>query len=137
MEAATGISLIKVDGATTALNFREITLSVDNQLRPVEAIGNIAPVDQNYGRSRITGSFSTYLADMDLYDKVRNNTALELEWTVSKTPKSYNFRMPNVKLTGGSPSAGGPNSDIMPDYPFQALYDTSAGSQLVITRTSV
>jgi hypothetical protein len=44
------------------------------------------------------------------------------------------FNLPNVKYNGGQPDVSGDGA-ITLSMPFQALYDSTAASELVITRT--
>lgn len=134
-DGANDVEWITIDGVTTTLFVQQINLSINNGLRPVEAISYLTPPSINEGRSRVTGSFSAYLNDMDLYDKLAANTALALEWQVGTNSQTYNFRIPEAIITTGSPQAGGPDTDVIPEYSFQARYHASAASQLIITRS--
>ena len=116
---------------------KSISLTVDNQHRPVEAIGLDAPVDVNKGTANITGSIEAYLsaASFDLYANVLNQSDVILSWTVSDGASSYTFTLPRVKLSGEAPQSGGLDQDVMISVDFAALIDTGTSTSLRIVRS--
>jgi hypothetical protein len=135
-DAAAGITSLKVDGASVdGCIFKSVAFTVNNNLRPIEAMGYDAACNISKGRAMVTGSFEIYFTSNAYYEKLIANTAVELEFTVSDGSKTYTFRWPSLKFSSGTPQATGIDTDVMQSLEWTALYDTSAGTSMRITRT--
>lgn len=136
MDGAAGITSLKVDGSELeGCIFRSIAFSLNNNLRPIEAMGNDAACNISKGRATVTGSMELYFTDTTYYDKLIANTATELEFTVSDGVKTYAFRWPSVKFGSGTPQATGVDTDVMQSIEWTGLYDASAATSMMITRS--
>lgn len=138
MNAVSDLSEIKIDDTTFTGCLQSVNLSVNNNLRAANCIGSDTPSDQIAGTAEITGSIEAYLTDTTIQwytDRVLNQTPMAISFTISDGTTSYNFNIPNAKITGEAPQAEGINTDVMITADFTALYDDTTGSSLVITRT--
>jgi len=83
----------------------------------------------------VEGTLNLEFDKLDMYRKFVNGTAADVTFTftggdyitsdddvVSDTKYSLSLRFPNLKFSGSTPLAGGPDI-IVTDYPFVALYD--------------
>lgn len=128
-------STLKIDNAPATQYIQQITLSLENGLRPINALGHVAPIDQAYGRSMLTGQITAYFNDFSFYDHLLNSLSFEVDWLITSGAHSYNIKLPKLKLSSGTPMADAIDKDIMPAYAFTALYNVSDASQIIITRT--
>ena len=127
-------STLKIDGVSATQYIQQITLSLENGLRPINALGYVAPINQAYGRSMLTGQVTAYFTDFAFYNHLKNSTSFEIDWFITSGGNSYNIKLPKLKLSSGTPMADAIDKDIMPAYAFTALYNPSDVSQIIITR---
>jgi len=138
MNAVSDLSGITIDGTLFTGCLQSVELNINNNLRPAECIGSSTPSDQILGTAEITGSLEAYLTDTTIQwytDQVINQTKFEIQFTISDGTSSYNFHIPNARISGDSPMAEGINTDVMVSVDFLALFDETAGSSLVITKS--
>lgn len=118
-------------GVVTEVNF---TLENGLEIKPV--IGSQLTLEPSIGRSDVTGQMTAYFETNAQLLKFLNETASSLDFTaVDAAGNSYLFDFPNIKYSGGDNPTSGEGA-IAVTMPFQALYDATDTSNLVITRTS-
>jgi hypothetical protein len=126
--------VLKEGGVTTAA-VTEISLSIDNGLQALYAIGSQVTNQPTIGKSNVSGQMTAYFQDTTLLDKFVNDTESSLEVTFSDVAgNSIKLEIPRLRYTGAPPDVKnvGP---ITLALPWQALYSSSSVSNLVITRT--
>jgi len=114
----------------------EGSLTLENGLAPRFVMFSDMMNEPMIGRSNLSGSITAYFENATLLDKFLNETASTLEFVVEVGGWRYSFFMPNVKYNGGQPDVS-EQADIMLTLPFQALYDTTYGTNLVIAKTAI
>lgn len=132
--ASPDVGTIQVDGGSAPSPIRSIQLSLNNNMRPTEALGNSAPLNQRKGRATITGTIEAYFDDVTLYNKLINNTAASLSWVASDGTNSYTFLLPKIKFGDGNPTADAGDQDVIQTLSFTALYDATEATSLKVTR---
>ena len=119
---------ITYDGSAVGnIVIREISLDINNNLRPNNSLLSISAVDQKAGTAQVTGSLSAYVGtdSWDIYDKMLANTATSLVWTITDSAGTgYIFNLPNIKLTGSAPAGSGENQDVMIEADFTCIVTT-------------
>ena len=138
VNAVDGLSAINIAGTAFTGCIQAITLNINNNFRPEQCIGSTTPGDQIPGTAVITGTVSAYLTDTTVQwytSQVLNNSAFDIQFTLSDGTNTYDFDLPNCRISGSAPSATGIDTDVMADIEFTALRDATAASSLVITRT--
>lgn len=138
MNATSDIGTVTIDGVSTGICINSMTLDINNNMRETTCIGKEFANDVKYGSASITGSVELYLSAevFDLYQNVLDNTSVALTYTIDDGTYSYTFLLPNVKLSGDTPAAGGKDNDVMLSLTYSALYDATEGTSLKITRTA-
>ena len=111
-----------------------LSLTIDNNLRAQNEIGNLGATGIGLGQFSVTGSMSAYFSSGTLYEKFVNGTDSALSITLNDGSNSYTFLLPKIEYTTGTVTAGSTNSDVMSDLEFIAKYDTSEACTLKITR---
>ena len=127
---------IQEGGAPIAV-VTSIEFSLENGLEPLFAVGSKTTNRPSIGKSRLTGTMTTYFESKTLYEKFINETSssilLEL---VDLAGNTYDFEFPNVKYNSGQPDVSGEGA-VTVSMDFVALYDGTDLSQIVITRDPI
>lgn len=129
-EGGTGSS--DVISLVTSLEF-----SITNNLSPTFIVGADSAQAINAGRAIVEGTMTCYYEDNTLINKFLNETESSLQVSVDDPTDAnpYTFNFPRIKYNGASVPLADESSRII-TLPFIALYDTSEGTNLKITRTS-
>lgn len=61
LNGSSDVSSVKINGVTTDICISSLTLDVNNNLRPINCIGSVAPTNQAKGSASVTGSVEVYL----------------------------------------------------------------------------
>jgi len=127
---------IQEGGAAIAV-VTSIEFTLENGLEPLFAVGSKTTNRPSIGKSRLTGTMTTYFQSKTLYEKFINETSssilLEL---VDLAGNTYDFDFSNVKYNSGQPDVSGEGA-VTVSMDFVALYDATDASQIVITRDPV
>lgn len=134
--AAVDVSSIKVGGTETTLVVPAYSISVNNNLRPLNDLRARTPNSYGYGSADVSGSFTAYFVDHNIIENSVTNVALDLDVTVALGGKSFQFDTPNARVTSGWPTIQGQNQDIAPAYNFTAFRDSGLASPIAITRVT-
>tara|TARA_R110000822_G_scaffold11698_9_gene42482 strand:- start:393 stop:1313 length:921 start_codon:yes stop_codon:yes gene_type:complete len=113
----------------------ELQFTLGNGIEPRFVIGDDKTIRPQIGRSNISGQIVAYFENADLVNKFLGETASSLDFTVSDAAgNSYLIEFPNILYNGASPDTQGQGA-ITLTMPFQALYDSTEGTNIKITRT--
>ena len=123
---------LEIDDVANAL-ITEITLTLENGIEPRFVVGSAETIRPSIGRSNLTGQVTAYFEDSDMVNRFLDETETKLEFTLGDGTNEYKVELPRIKFTGGQPDVKG-TGPITLAMPFQALYDPTVESQIVITR---
>jgi hypothetical protein len=122
------------EGGSTIATVTAVDITLENGLEPLFSIGSDTTNRPSIGKSRVSGSLTTYFEDKALYQKFLNETASEIVLTITDaSAQSYVIDLPNIKYNSGQPDVSGEGS-VTVSMDFVALYNSADASQLVITR---
>lgn len=121
---------------------RQLTLQVQNNLRPQSAIGQVGLVGVGSGRCDVTGSINCYFNDRTQYDKYIAGTSTSINYRMvapSNTLNSLPARalictLPNIEFESGSIPVPQGNTDVMVNLGYRAKYDPTTNSQVMFQR---
>lgn len=114
-----------------------IDLNIENSIEPNFVVGSATTAGNTIGRSNVTGSVTAYFDSMALMNKFINETSTSLKFDlVSDLGNTLSVELPNVKYGSGQPDVSGDGS-ITLSLDFQALYDATADTNIVILKTDV
>lgn len=137
MNASSDFGSLEIDGSPTDACIMSMELNVDNALRAINCLGSDAPTDQRKGTATVSGSIELYLSSESyaLYANALTNTSVSLKYSITDGTNTYEFFIPNAKLSGDTPASTGLDSDVMVSLEYTGLYDVTEDSSLVITAT--
>ena len=122
------------EGGSSIGTITALELSIENGMEATYAVGDATTKEPPLGQFRVTGSITAYLDSMSLVDKFQDETASTISFTLTDAAgNDYTFEMDEVQYNSGNPEVGGPGS-VTVSLDFIALYDTSATTNLKITR---
>lgn len=115
-----------------------IDFTLNNNLNPTMVLGASTTPQMEYGMSQLEGTMTVYYQDKALIDKFLNETESSLSIVMDDRVAglNYTFLMPRIKINGAAVPVANPQSRLI-TIPFVALRDSSTGTQLRITRTTV
>lgn len=112
-----------------------VELNLENGLTPARVVGETTPKQYFDGRSNVTGTLSAYFENATLLDKFLDETPSSLDFTLTDPDgNTLTFNIPRIVYTGGSAPVSG-EQGIVIAMPFQAVYDATEQTNLVITRS--
>ena len=124
------------EGGSSIATVTSIEMSLENGIEPLFSVGSQTTNRPSIGRSRLTGTLTTYFENKSLYEKFLNETSSSIVLTLTDPDgNSYEIDLPNVKYNSGQPDVAGEGA-ITIAMEFVALYDTTDSSQIVVTRTA-
>ena len=124
------------EGGSSIATVTSLEITIENGLEPLFSVGADTTNRPSIGKSRVTGSLTTYFDSKALYEKFINETSSEIVCTLTDTAgNDIQIDIPNVKYNSGQPDVSGEGA-VTIAMDFVALYSSSDASQLVITRTA-
>ncbi len=129
-------NLALTEGGVSVAYATEWSVSLDNGMEALFALGSREAFDISNGVAKVTGSMSAYLVDPVLWDKVLNETATSHTIQFTEGADSYTLELPKVRYTQGQKQTSGPGA-IIPQYTVSAGYDDALATTMMITRTGV
>ena len=136
MNAVDNISLIRefAFASDLTVDVQSVSLSVDNNLRPIDAIGTLGHVDVGAGRSTITGNINIYFSDGTMYDEYLNDVPSKLAFAAEKGTEAYLFELPRIEFTSSEVVAGSIDEDVMVNADFQAVREPTDDYTIQISK---
>jgi hypothetical protein len=111
-----------------------LSLKVTNNLKQQPVIGSVDSRGIASGRFEVTGNFTAYFENQELFDLFLAQTSFALSFALGGTStKKYTFDLAKIKITSAEVVAGGNDQDVMAVIGFRALYD-GTDNTLKITR---
>lgn len=115
-------------GVTTALKFTDLSLTYDNALRELKALGTLGSIDVKAGTIVANATINPYFENKELLAAFIANQSFLLSWQLTGSDGySYIFSLPNVKFTSQDLSAGSKDTDLIINGEVQAILDPASG----------
>ena len=123
------------EGGTTIATVTSVEFTLENGIEPLFSVGSQTTNRPSIGRSRLSGTLTTYFQNKTLYEKFLNETSSSITLTLTDLDgNSYVFDFSNVKYNSGQPDVSGEGA-ITIGMDFVALFDSGDDSQIKITRS--
>ena len=127
-------NLALTEGGVSVAYATEWSVSLDNGMEALFALGSREAFDISNGIAKVTGSMSAYLVDAVLWDKVLDETSTSHVIEFTEGADKYTLELPKVRYTQGQKQTSGPGA-IIPQYTVSAGYDATLATTMMITRT--
>lgn len=114
----------------------ELSLSLENGINPLFAVGNKTAVSKSIGQSKMTGSLSVFFESEALYQKFLSEQASTIGFALSDGTNLYTVDLGNVNYTAGQPDVSGAGEVTLP-LSFTAEEVVGEDSQITMTRGAV
>jgi Phage tail tube protein len=135
MNAVSNIVLIQEDGVTSTNFFNRFSMTVNNNLRPQRAIGNLSNIGIALGKLDITGNIDVYFQDTAMLAKYLAGTPFKISFKMQDSePNTLIWTLPRVKFESGQVVAGGLDQDLMLTGTWRALYDSGSSCMIQVDR---
>ena len=128
------IGNVLLDGVAAAVNFTEISFSIDNALRNQPAIGQLEAVGIGIGRITVTGNLTAYFINNTFYNQYLNFDTVSLSFTVTLGSNVYLVHFPSFKFTNATVVAEGNDQDVLVNMDFTAKRDPTLGFTVGLNR---
>lgn len=124
------------EGGSAIATVTQIDITLENGIEPLFSIGSQVTNRPAIGKSRVTGTLTTYFESKALYEKFLNETASSISLTLTDLDgNSYTIDIGNVKYNSGQPDVSGEGA-VTIAMEFVGLYDSGDSSNIVVTRTA-
>ena len=124
------------EGGSSIAVVTALELTLENGLEPLFSVGSQTTTQPAIGKSRVTGSLTTYFDSKTLYEKFVNETSSSISVTLTDVDgNDYLIEIGNVKYNSGQPDMAG-EGPVTIAMDFVGLYDSSDASNIVITRST-
>jgi len=141
LNAAYHIGGIRIDGVdlrsqSSPVFFQSLDFTINNNLRGLQAVGEVGNIGVSAGDFTADGSFSPYFSNDDMYQKFLNGTAFSLSYEAvnSSTGEGYVFHFPRCKVQDSGLEGSGKNTDIQESVSWTALEDPTTQITVQIDR---
>lgn len=115
-----------------------VTLSINNNIKPRLALGQLEAIELPAGKVEVTGTIGLYLADteFDILSAFQAGTATGLTFEVGNAiGKRTRFEIPNIVLEAPKPSAESAEGDVLLNLNFRALQAPAISNSVIrVTR---
>jgi hypothetical protein len=123
------------EGGSTIATVTSLEISMENGLEALFSVGSATTNRPSIGKSRVTGSLTSYFDSKALYEKFINETESSIVCTLTDVAgNDYIITLPRVKYNSGQPDVSGEGA-VTVSMDFVALYDTGTTTQIKIERT--
>jgi hypothetical protein len=134
-------STIDVGGANVnvmagaGIYFQSLDFTINNNLRGVQAIGQMGNVSVSPGQLSVSGNMNAYFQDDTMYEKFVDGTEFSLSYEViDENGDGYVFYFPRVAVGSSTMSAGGNDQDLVENMTWSALYSSTFETSVMINR---
>lgn len=124
------------EGGSSIATVTAIEMTLENGIEPLFSVGSQTTNRPAIGRSRLTGTLTTYFESKTLYEKFLNETSSSIVLTLTDVDgNDYIITIPSVKYNSGQPDVAGEGA-ITIAMEFIGLYNSSDASQIKIERAT-
>lgn len=141
LNAAYHIGGIRIDGVdlrsqSSPVFFQSLDFTINDNLRGLQAVGEVGNIGVSAGDFTVEGSFSPYFSNDTMYQKFLNGTAFSLSYEAVNptTGEGYVFYFPRCKVQDSGLEGSGKNADIMENVSWTALEDPTTQITVQIDR---
>lgn len=133
VNATSHIGSFLIDRETTSERFKTLTLTIANNLRGKDAMGEAGNFDVGIGSFGLSGSINAYFQDRRFHQRFIAHDDMAISFRVTDPDGNVMcFTIPRIKLSSGSPEIGGKDTDVMIASEFTAIRDRETEAMLIV-----
>jgi len=121
--------------AITGVFVQELSLTINNNLRPINEIGSDVLAYIGMGKQDLTGTLNMHFMNDAMFDKFLAATPTALEFDLNDGTNNYNVFIPNVKFETDTIATPGQDQDVLENVAWRALYDAGTAAHIVIAKS--
>lgn len=130
MNAVGNVVQVNNNGKVSTSCFNTLTLTYENNCRPIDCVGTLGHVDIKFGRVEVTGTIGLFFENMLEYYQFLNGESFSFAFHVEDTPaagqaygNAYTFNFPYSKYETGQLVSEGLDTNIFFNADFRCLVD--------------
>lgn len=134
LNGSSNITAILIDGAPATARIDKAAITITNNYRPQEELGELSPTGYTQGRIQVTGTMDHYFKDEDEFNKYKSGApfAFGINFT-DNDGNQLHLLFDRCKYEDMEVLAGGTNQDIIAKGKWRALYDPTNNRVLQLT----
>lgn len=129
INAVSHVEGVRIDGVEQSAQnvyFQGIDMTLSNNLRGIQAVGNVGNVGVSPGQMEVTGTMNTYFANDDMYTRFNADTEFSLSYSmIDGNNEGYVISFPRVVVTSDDLAAGGNDTDMVENLAWSAMMSAS------------
>lgn len=130
----TGCGGVVSVGGSSIATVTSFDFTIDNGLKNIFALGDCSPYDTAKGPIKVSGNLSVYFEDATYINDVDNQTDLDIKLVLTDIDSNTTtFDFPFARLASDSLSGG--TSELTLALPFEAAYDSTAGTTVTASHS--
>jgi hypothetical protein len=131
--APAGVASLTILGQT--VKARSLSWEINNNLRERPVIDSLTTEEFGVGDADVTGQIEAYFEGNTLYDAMLAHTSGSVSMTIGTVAnKKYTILLPKVIIGDGQKQRRSKDEDVILTLPFRAVFDTTEGASIKITR---
>ncbi len=126
-------SFEKSDGTDIGTFFKDMTITINNNISPEKILGTLGAHNTNLGDFTVSMTTQVLFTSLEAMNAVRNNETIGLSWAVENDDGAFHFDLPSMTL-GGATKSFARNETIKIDINGETFKDSFFGYVISITR---
>ncbi len=122
------------EGGSVIAIATQVDLEVGQSIDPAKTIGSNQPQELIESEAIVKGTLRVYVENIALFNKFLNENYSTLQVAITGGGVTYTWLLPRIKYTGAKINKPADGKSIIQELPFEALYDTTEGTALKITK---
>lgn len=130
MNAVGNVVQVNDDGKVSSSCFNTLTITYENNCRPIDCVGTLGHVDIKFGRVEVTGTIGLFFENMLQYYRFLNGESFSFAFHVEDSPgagqvagNAYTFNFPFARYETGQLVSEGLDTNIFFNADFRVLID--------------
>jgi hypothetical protein len=126
------LSLKDLSGNDLGAYFKDLTLTINNNIVPEKVLGTLGSVINSIGDLNITATTQVLFTSADVSTVVRNNITVTLDWVLNNEDGGLYFDLPAITL-GTATKSFPRNETVKLDLDINAFKDNTLGYVMSVT----
>lgn len=126
------LRITEVDETGLTTDFKNLTLTINNNVSPEKVIGTLGARYMNTGNFEVGLEAQLLFTEGDVVDAIRNNTTLTMDFALKNGDGGLFFDIPSMTLSGGGKDFP-VNESVLINTTAQAFADTTLNTSIGVS----